>query len=143
MFFLRKFLAKTRARRFFRKHKIDRRSHQLRFNLLMNHGYRPDQLIPDHRCHDFQFSKADISGAVGLVQNPDNLAITPEIRAKITQFVVHGYMPHHLEIGSSGEVHLDYEGIESDSATIAFAGGFDSQSSIATPPAGIIDVAEQ
>jgi hypothetical protein len=36
-------------------------------------------------------------------------------------------MPHHLEIDSSGQVHLDYEGIESDSATIAFSGDFDSQ----------------
>jgi hypothetical protein len=125
MLFLRKIFAKARARRFFRKHKIDRRSHQLRFDLLMKHGYRPDQLIPDHRCDAFQFSKADISGAIRLVQNPDNIAITPEIRAKITQYVMQGYMPHHLEISFTGEVHLDYEGIESDSATIASAGGFD------------------
>jgi hypothetical protein len=123
MLFLRRFFAKARARRFFRKHKIDHRSHQLWFDLLVKHGYRPDQLIPVHWCQNFQFSTADISGAVRLVQNPDNLAITPEMQAKITRFVMHGYMPHRLEIGSSGEVHLDYEGIKSDSHTIAFAVG--------------------
>jgi hypothetical protein len=127
MILLRKFFAKARARRFLRKHKIDRRSHQLRFDQLMKHGYRPDQLIPDHRCHDFRFSKAHMSDAFGLVQNPAKLAITHEISAEIIQFVVRGYMPHRLEIYSSGEVHLDYEGIVSDAEAIAFAGGFDSQ----------------
>jgi hypothetical protein len=127
MLFFRKFIAKARARRFLRKHKIDNRSHQLQFDLLMKHGYRPDQLIPDHRCHDFRFSKAHMSDAFGLVQNPAKLAITHEIRAQITQFVMRGYMPHRLEIDPSIGVHLDYEGIESDSYTLASAGAFDSE----------------
>jgi hypothetical protein len=127
MILLRKFFAKARARRFLRKHKIDSRSHQLQFDLLMKHGYRPDQLIPDHRCHDFRFSKAHMSDAFGLVQNPAKLAMTHEIRAQITRYVILGYMPHHLEIDPSIGVHLDYEGIESDSQTLAFAGAFDSE----------------
>jgi hypothetical protein len=127
MLFFRKFIDKARARRFLRKHKIDRRSHQLRFDLLMKHGYRPHQLIPDHQCDDFRFSKALMSDAFGLVQNSAKLAITHEIQGQIIQLVARGYMPHRLEIYSSGEVHLDYEGIVSDAEAIALAGGFDSQ----------------
>jgi hypothetical protein len=127
MLFFRKFISRARARRFLRKHKIDSRSHQLQFDLLMKHGYRPDQLIPDHRCHDFRFSKPHMSDAFGLVQNPAKLAMTHEIQAQIIRYVILGYMPHHLEIDPSIGVHLDYEGIESDSQTLAFAGAFDPE----------------
>ena len=127
MLFLRKFFDKARARRFFRKHKIDHWSHQLRFDLLMKQGYRPYQLIPDHRCHDFRFSKAHMPDTFGLVQNPAKLAMTHEIRAQITKYVTLGYMPHRLEIDPSIGVHLDYERIESDSYTLASAGAFDPE----------------
>ena len=68
-----------------------------------------------------------MSDAFGLVRNSAKLAITHEIRGQIIQLVARGYMPHRLEIYSSGEVHLDYEGIVSDAEAIASAGAFDPE----------------
>ena len=46
---------------------------QIRLELLLKHGYRPDQLIPDSNTEDFRCSPDDLPAAIALVKNEHGL----------------------------------------------------------------------
>ena len=99
----------------------EKSTNQLEFDLLLRHGYRPDQLIPNANGNGFRCSLDDLPAAVAFVQNPYNLEITDKMKENICQWVTSGHKPHNLIIFSSGNVSLDFERVDSDLEEILFA----------------------
>jgi hypothetical protein len=54
---------------------------RLQFELLLKHGYRPDQPVPDSNGAGFRCSPDDLPVAIALVENPHGLTVTDEMKS--------------------------------------------------------------
>jgi hypothetical protein len=97
--------------------------------LLLERGYRLDQLIVDEPTQDVSCSVEDLPAAARLVQNPDKIDLMrPEILQDIRECLLNGRLPHHLVAGFRGTLYYDTDEVTNDCDAVAL-GRYDEKSS--------------
>jgi len=88
--------------------------------LLLERGYRFDQLIYPKGDASPSFSLEKVSEAADLIQNPYGINLsTPAMISEIKIWVENGHLPHHLGVFQDGSVYLDKEAVDLDCMRVA------------------------
>jgi hypothetical protein len=88
--------------------------------LLLERGYRFDQLIYPKGDASPGFSQEKVSEAADLIQNPYGIDLsTPAMIREIKIWVKNGYLPHHLGVFQDGSLYLDNETADLDCMRVA------------------------
>jgi hypothetical protein len=94
---------------------------QVQFELVLKHGYRPDQLVPDSNGAGFRCSPDDLPATIALVENPHGLTLTDEMKSQVQRLILNGYKPHHFYISSRGSLIYETEAVDDDALAVLFA----------------------
>jgi len=94
---------------------------QFYFELMLKHGYRPDQMIPRSNGEGFRCSPDDLPAAIALVKNPHGLTVTDKMKSQVQQLILNGYMPHYFYISPRGTLIYDTEAVDNDVEAVLFA----------------------